>query len=101
MEGNESIFIIPAGEKDRHGDPVGAPAAEVEVRDCLTYPRSSLEQGRGWVTIDGLNVFIPAGGQVPTARDQVRAREQVWAVEGNPAVYTGRGTIVNLKRAGT
>lgn len=107
MTGAETISIVPEVAKDRHGDPVvGAQApAEIVIKGCITWPRTSTEPGRGDVIIAGLNVFIPGGQKIPAAKDRVRARNIIWEVDGEPGTYLAggatKGTIVVLKRVGT
>ena len=103
--GVETVALVPERETDSHGDPVGDAPEPVEVRGAITWPRTSTEEGRGEVIIDGLNVFLPPGSPTPDPKGQVIARGTVWEVDGQPGVYTKngneKGTIVVLKRRGT
>lgn len=103
--GTEVVYILPERARDRHGDPTGAAPAEIEVRGAVTWPRTSIEEGRGEVIIAGLNVFLPGGAPKPGPKDQMRARDEVYDVDGEPGTYlkggVEKGTIVNLKKVGT
>lgn len=99
--GHETIEIHAAPERDRNGDAIGPAPAPVTVEGCITWPKRSLEEGRGWVTIDGLDLYLPPGVPVPAAEDQVLARGGTWSVDGEPAVYNEKGAIVSLKRRTT
>lgn len=101
MRGKETVAILPQRTRDRHGDPVGDAPEEILVRGAMTWPRTSNEDGRGWVTVDGLNVYLPRGSVLPGPKDQMRARDEVWDVDGTPADYQAKGAIVTLKKAGT
>lgn len=103
--GTETVFILPEQPRDRHGDPTGDPLAEIQVDGAITWPRTSVEEGRGEVIIAGLNVFLPPDSPKPGPKDRMRARDTVYEVDGEPGVYlkggAEKGTLVNLKKVGT
>jgi hypothetical protein len=105
--GSETVYIQPEQAKDAHGDPVGVAPEPVQVDECVVWPRSSTEEGRGEVIIDGLNVYMPPETAVlPGPKDDVIARGERYAVDGVPGEYINKGgaekgTIVVLKRRST
>jgi hypothetical protein len=104
-QGTETVTIFPPVALDSHGDPAGDTPDPIPVRGCITWPRTSTEEGRGEIVIDGLNVFMPAGAPQPDAKARMGARGSVWEIDGAPGLYlkggTEKGTIVALKRRGT
>ncbi len=105
--GSETVYIQPEQARDSHGDPVGDPPEPVQVDECVVWPRSSTEEGRGEVIIDGLNVYMPPETAVlPGPKDDVIARGERYAVDGVPGEYINKGgldkgTVVVLKRRST
>lgn len=103
MRGYEVVYILSERATDWRGDPiVGGAETEVPVTGATTWPRVEPETN---VVIEGLSAFLPPGAPVVGAKDQIRARDEVWDVDGEPAVFlkkgVEKGTIVQLKRAGT
>lgn len=96
----ERITVKPQVKVDRLRDPEGAAAPEpFDVPRCKVWPRSSHEEGKGWITIDGFNVFTPPGYDIP-ASALIVLRGETWSVVGNPGVYD-KGTLITLKRVGS
>ena len=91
----EKVTVIRPIRVDKYRDPSEEPAPEHDVARCKVWPRSSLEEGKGWITLDGLNVLMPAGADVKSG-DQVRVRGDVYNVEGRPADYGRPGVLVTL-----
>lgn len=100
MRGYEVVYIVSEAETDWRGDAT-SPGTEVPVTGAITWPRVEPETN---VVIEGLSAFLPPGAVVGP-KDQVRARDELWDVDGQPSVFlkkgVEKGTIVNLKRAGT
>lgn len=105
--GSETVSILPEQPKDAHGDPVGEVPDPITVESCIIWPRTSTEEGRGEVIIDGLNVYMPPETAVlPGPKDDVMARGERYAVDGKPGEYVSKagmekGTIVVLGRRST
>ena len=105
--GSETVYIQPEQAKDSHGDPVGEPPEPVQVDECIVWPRTSTEEGRGEVIIDGFNVYMPPETAVlPGPKDDVIARGERYAVIGTPGEYISKGgqekgTLVVLGRRTT
>lgn len=105
--GKRTITVIRAPKVDRLDDaPTGA-APEHAIEGCAVVPRTSFEQDRGWVIVEGRMVVAPYGADV-TADDQVRIEPetQVWDVDGEPGDYEdrdakGKATIIYLKVRGS
>jgi hypothetical protein len=105
--GTETIFIVHEVPKDRHGDPLldSETVPDDQVDGCITWPRTSTEEGRGEVILEGLNVFLPPDSPLPGPKDQIRARAVLWDVDGAAGTYlkngVEKGTLVALKKVGT
>lgn len=105
MRGAETMVVKPrAQETDRYGDPVGEPTGGGPIEGCIVWPRTSEEEGRGLVVLEGQNVFTPPGADV-LARDIVTLRGEDWQVQGEPGDYRLRGRkkglLVVLGRVGS
>ena len=103
--GSRTVTVIREPKRDRLSDaPTGTPP-EHDIEGCAIVPRTSFEQERGWVIVEGRTVIAPFGADV-LADDKVRADGEVWEVDGAPGDYEtkrgkGKATIFYLKRQGT
>ena len=102
--GSRTITVVRQAKVDRLSDEVAAAPVEHEITGCAVLPRSSFEEGKGWVIVEGLQVFAPYGADI-TADDRVRTEpgEPLWNVDGKPGDYEdkkarGRVTIFYLTR---
>lgn len=93
--GAETVTVIRKPRVDRLGTST-EPTLEFEIKDCLLWPRASLEDGKGWVQVAGYGILFPPGTDI-RATDQVRARGELHAVEGKPGDYGKKGIIATLK----
>jgi hypothetical protein len=105
--GSRTITIIREKKRDRLDDSPVAPPTEFDIPGCAILPRTSYEEERGWVIVEGRMVVAPYGSDI-TADDQVsiKGSTDVWEVDGEPGDYEtkrgkGKATIVYLKKAGT
>lgn len=97
----ESIVLIPPTSVDWQGDPTGAAGSEVTVEGCKVWPRTSTENAaRGSIVIEGLNVWIPSTQVEITASHKVKARGEIYTVEGGPGYYAGKGILAALEKVG-
>jgi hypothetical protein len=88
--GVDTITVIRKAKVDRLSSaPAGTPP-EHDVTGCAILPRTSFEQGKGWVIVEGRQVIAPYGADV-LATDQVRVEGLVWEVDGEPGRYSKRG----------
>lgn len=103
--GTRTVTVIRKPKTDRLATaPVGAPP-EHDIKGCAVLPRTSHEEDRGWVIVEGRMVVAPYAADV-LATDQVRVDGSVWEVDGEPGDYenkrgTGKATIFYLKRLGS
>lgn len=103
--GTRTIKVIRTPRVDRLADPpVGSPP-EHDVEGCVVLPRTSLEEGKGWVVVDGRMVIAPYGSDI-LASDQVSVDGVTWDVDGEPGDYENKrgkpkATILYLKRLGS
>ena len=105
MRGTETVKVYRQAKSDSLDDLGTATSTpDHEEPNCLIWPRTSTEEGKGEVVIDGLNVFTPPGADV-LASDIVEARGEKYDVEGKPGDYRlhgrQRGLLVVLKRLGS
>lgn len=102
----ETATVLRPGPptQDPYGNDVPGPDTETDYGGCAIWPRVSSEdvQARDQI-IDGLYVLFPPGADV-LATDRVRARGQVYLVDGEPGLYrspltgTALGPQVSLTR---
>lgn len=103
--GSRTITVVRKPRVDRLSTPpVGAPP-EHDVTGCAVMPRTSFEQERGWVVVEGRMIVAPFGSDV-LASDQVKVDGETWDVDGEPGHYenrrgVGKATILYLKRVGS
>ena len=105
--GSRTVTVVRAPKRDRFDDtPAGTPT-EHDIEDCAVLPRSSYEQGKGWVIVKGRQVIAPYGADI-TADDKVRLEPggPLWTVDGEPGEYEdkrarGKATIFYLKDLGS
>lgn len=103
--GSRTITVIRKAKVDRLSDtPAGAPPQH-DIEGCAVVPRTSLEQDKGWVIVEGRMVIAPYAADI-LSDDQVRVDGETWDVDGEPGDYEskrgkGKATIVYLKRLGT
>lgn len=105
--GRRTITVVRAPKRDRFDTTPASAPAEHEVEGCVVLPRSSYEEGKGWVIVQGRQVIAPYGADV-LADDEVRLEDggELWEVDGEPGDYEdkkarGRATMFYLKRQGT
>lgn len=103
--GSRTITVVRKPKVDRLSTaPAGAPP-EHDIEGCAVMPRTSHEEERGWVIVEGRMVVAPYGADV-LATDLVRVDGETWEVDGEPGDYEnkrgkGKATILYLKRQGT
>lgn len=100
MAKRETIEYLPPQRTDQRGDPVGPVPPPVEVRGVKAWPRTSDESGTE-VIIDGYGLRLPRRAPVVSALGRVKFRGKTWEVDGVPGVFSGKATIVFLKRVGS
>lgn len=103
--GSRTVTVVRAPKVDRLDDtPVGEPPTH-DIKGCAVLPRTSREEDRGWVIVEGRMVIAPFGADV-LADDKVRIDGVTWDVDGEPGDYEdrrarGKATIFYLKRQGS
>lgn len=97
--------------------PSGTPG-ETVISKVIILPRQAFEQGQGWITLEGWDIYI-----LPTSRvavvggtrayadgdilhtDQIRIDGVTWQVDGPAAPYdkgaVRKATLVKVKRVGS
>jgi hypothetical protein len=103
--GSRTITVIRAAKVDRLDDaPAGEPPTH-DIKGCAVMPRTSHEEERGWVIVEGRMVVAPFESDV-LATDKVTIDGTTWDVDGEPGDYEnkrgkGKATIFYLKRQGS
>lgn len=94
----ETIVVIRPPARGKFGDPAGGDATEHAVPGCQFAPGPSQEGGVGTNQVDAdATVYCPPNIDIlPT--DRVRARGEVWIVNGKPQFWGSFGTVVELRR---
>lgn len=94
----ETIFILRPPPRGKFGDPVAGETTERAVPGCQFAPGPSTEGGVGANTVDAdATVYAPPNVDV-LATDRVRARGEVWVVDGKPQFWGSFGTVIRLRR---
>jgi len=102
--GERTVTVIREPKVDRLDDPAQGPPAEHDIEGCAIAPRSAMEEGKGWIIVEGRMVVAPFDADVK-GTDKVRVDGVVWEVDGEPGDYEtkrgkGKATIFYLKRQG-
>lgn len=102
--GVRTIHVVRKPKVDRLSDASPA-ASEHDIEGCVVLPRTSHEEDKGWVIIEGRQIIAPYDADILSG-DQVDVDGKRWDVDGEPGRYekkTGRGkaTIFYLKRLGS
>lgn len=103
--GSRTITVIRRPKVDRFDSAPAVAPPEHQIPGCVVMPRTSHEEERGWVIVEGRMVIAPYGADI-LATDHVRVDNEVWEVDGEPGDYEdrrarGKATILYLKRQGT
>lgn len=101
--GSRTITVFRKAKVDRLSD-VAATETSHDVSGCVILPRSSFEEGKGWVVVEGRQIIAPYGADV-LADDEVELPGDPtrWQVDGAPGDYEdkkarGKATIFYLER---
>lgn len=101
--GKRTVTVVRAPKVDRFDDASAEPS-EHDIEGCAILPRSSHEEGKGWVIVEGRQVIAPYGADI-TGDDKVRLEPgaPLWSVDGEPGDYEntkakGKATIFYLTR---
>ena len=102
--GTRTIVVVRAPKVDRLSTPSTEEPPKHDVEDCAVLPRTSLEEGKGWVVVAGRMVIAPYGSDI-LATDLVEVDGETWEVDGEPGDYENRrgkpkAMILYLKRFG-
>lgn len=99
METESATIVRPPG-KGKFGDPVAGDAVELPLDGVMFAPGSSTEDHDGANSVDtDVALYIPDNtttGVLPT--DRIRVRNELFEVVGQPAVWAGFGTVIQLRR---
>lgn len=87
--GSRTVTVVREQKVDRLDDTPAGAAPEHDIEGCLVLPRSSYEEGKGWVIVEGRMVVAPYGADV-LATDKVRVDGELWDVDGAPGDYENR-----------
>lgn len=103
--GSRTVIVVRAPKVDRLDDPPTGTPPEHTIEGCAVLPRTSHEEERGWVVVEGRMIIAPYGADV-LADDKVKVDGTTWDVDGEPGNYEnrrgkGKATIFYLKRLGT
>lgn len=113
-----AVRIRPEQRSRFDRDPEGE-GEKIFLSGLVVLPRQFYEEGKGWVTIEGRDVYVLASSRVQEtedgpkrayrvddvkADDQLELDGELWEVEGPPADYekgrTRKASLVRIKRIG-
>lgn len=102
--GSRTITVKRKAKVDRLSTATTTPTTH-DITGCSVLPRTSHEEDKGWVIVEGRMVIAPFGSDVE-ATDQVIVDGKTWEVDGEPGDYEnrrgkGKATIFYLKRLGS
>jgi len=87
-------------------DPTPSTPASHQILGCMVVPRTSFEEERGWVIVEGQMVVAPFGSDVK-ADDKILlpGDPEPWDVDGQPGHYEnkrgiGKACIFYLTKVG-
>lgn len=103
--GSRTVIVVRKAKVDRLSSAPAGEAPEHPIEGCVVMPRTSHEEERGWVIVEGRMVVAPFESDI-LATDQVKVDGETWDVDGEPGDYEnkrgrGKATIFYLKRLGT
>lgn len=97
-KGNETVTVVRQAKVDKLSSAPAGVAPEFDLEGCQVLPRQSFEEGRGWVNVDGWDVWcFTEPTQEVLYTDQLRVRGDLYQIEGKPARYDKRGRFKALK----
>lgn len=104
--GTETVTVIRKPKVDKLTPASGTTPEEFDLEGCQLLPRRAQEEGQGWVSVDGWEVWcFKNPGREILFSDQIRIRGDLYSIEGTPSVYDKRGTFkalqVTTKRVGS
>lgn len=91
----ETVTVVRTPKVDRLKPGPAAEPAEHDLKRSLVLPRQAYELGRGWVQVDGFDIFAKAGSDV-VAKDQLRVRGEIHEVDGVAVYPVKRGLGVKI-----
>lgn len=91
MRGNETVRVTPKVEVDRLRGPIGTAADPYDLEGCIVVPRSSREEGKGIVGIEGFDVFYFGKLAAPPHTAEVEVRGETHEIADIPRDYIIRG----------
>lgn len=85
--GTHTLTVIRKPKVDRL-DPNPATETRHDVDGCAIAPRTSNEEGKGWVILEGRTIFAPYGSDiVADDRIEIDTEDGVWNIDGAPGNY--------------
>lgn len=95
--GNETVSVVRRAKADKLSPAPTADPDGFDLVNCQVVPRRSLEEGRGWVTIEGWDIwcFTEPTREV-LASDHIKVRGIEYQIEGKPARFDKRGRFKAL-----
>lgn len=99
MVGGEDIVIVRPAPRDKFGDPAGGADTETTSPGWLVAPGASTEQHDGQQSVDSSVALYRMGAFDEDIRstDQIRVRNLLYEVVGQPQVWTV-GTVIQLRK---
>lgn len=91
----ETVTVVRAAKVDRLSTEPTPAAAEHDLERSIVLPRQAYELDRGWVQVDGFDIFVKAGSDV-VAKDQLRVRGEIHEVDGVAVYPVKRGLGIKV-----
>jgi hypothetical protein len=96
----EQVTVVRPPGKGKFGDPAPGDPDEFPLDGVMFAPGASAENHDGANSVDTDGVLYAQGntetGVLPT--DRMRVRGEMYEVVGKPAIWSGFGTVIQLRR---
>jgi hypothetical protein len=87
--GSRSVIVVRKAKVDRLSSAPATTPPEHTITGCAVLPRTSHEEGKGWVIVEGRMIVAPYDADV-LATDHVKLDGDTWEVDGEPGRYEKR-----------
>jgi hypothetical protein len=116
--GDRTITVVRRAKKDKLSTAASSTPEEFDIRDVSILPRQALESERGWVNVEGYDIWVLASSTVADpagdrgyadddvlSSDFIRIDGVEWQVDGPDAYFTKKGSFagakIQVKRVGS
>jgi hypothetical protein len=116
--GDRTITVVRRPRKDKLSTAASSEPTEFDIRDVAILPRQAVESDRGWINVEGYDIWVLATSTVADpdgdrgyadddvlSSDFIRIDGTEWQVDGPDAYFTKKGSLagakIQVKRVGS